>query len=188
MLQSNCDRCEKARLLWRIWLHGMPELVRYLRSPNPRIAAWLLRRFGARVGERTTFKGAVILDNVYQDRDSSGDLSHLEIGANCYVGEEVYFDLADRIVIGDNAVVSARVSLITHSDCNRSPMLATRHPRKTGPVCIGNGAWLGFGATVLCDVEIEANAVIGAGSVVTGPVGAGATYAGVPARPLQGSA
>lgn len=185
LLQNNCDRLEKLRLLCRVRLRGMQEVVRYLRSPNPRVTAWLLRRFGARVGDRTTFKGAVVLDNVYQDRDSAGDLSHLEIGSNCYIGEGVYFDLASRIAIGDNAVISGRVSFMTHADCNRSPAVSARFPRKSGPVVIGTGAWIGFGATVLCDITIGADAVVGAGSLVTRAVEAGTICTGIPARPVE---
>jgi acetyltransferase-like isoleucine patch superfamily enzyme len=185
LLRNNLDRWEKFRILCRVRRRGMEEIVRYLRSPNSRITAWLLCRFGACVGERTTFKGAVIIDNVYQDRDSAGDLSHLKIGVNCYIGEEVYFDLASQIVIGENAVISGHVSLVTHADCNRSPAVAARFPRKSGPVVVGSGAWIGFGATVLCGVEIGAEAVIGAGSLVTRSVVAGAVCAGTPARPVE---
>lgn len=184
ILQRSRDRWEKVTILWRVRVLGIRELVRYLRAPNPGITAWLLCRFGARVGDGTTFKGAIVLDNVNQDRNSTGDLSHLTIGTNCYIGDDVYFDLADRIIIGNNALVSGRVSLITHADCNRSPVLAPLHPRKTGPVYVGDGAWLGFGATVLCGVKIGANSLVGAGSVVTRPVEPGTTCAGVPARPI----
>lgn len=179
------DRLEKICLLARVFFGGPAELIRYLRAPNPRITPWLLRHFGATVGERTTFKGALILDNVFQDQHSAGDLRHLCIGDNCYIGEEVYFDLADRIQIGHNAVISGRVSILTHADCNRSPILAARHSRMTGPTILQDGVWIGFGATILAGLNVGSNALVAAGSVVVEPVPTVAKVGGVPARPLQ---
>jgi UDP-perosamine 4-acetyltransferase len=48
---------------------------------------------------------------------------------------------------------------------------------------IGARAFVGAGATVLPDITVGEGAVIGAGAVVTRDVPAGATVAGVPARP-----
>jgi len=66
---------------------GISYIVRYLRNPDPLISVKLLRAFGARIGERTTVKRTIYLDNVYRDKNSTGDFSHLKIGENCYVGD-----------------------------------------------------------------------------------------------------
>jgi maltose O-acetyltransferase len=50
------------------------------------------------------------------------------------------------------------------------------------PICIGAGTWLGGGAIVLPGVTIGENAVIGAGSVVTGDIPPGVLAVGNPAR------
>ena len=54
-----------------------------------------------------------------------------------------------------------------------------------GRVTIHTGAFIGLNATVLPDLIVEADAVVGAGAVVTKPVPAGEVVAGVPARPLR---
>ena len=54
------------------YFFGISFLVRYLRNPNPRLTVRLLRAFGARVGNRTTFKRSLILDNTYEDENSTG--------------------------------------------------------------------------------------------------------------------
>lgn len=51
-----------------------------------------------------------------------------------------------------------------------------------GGVSIASGVLVGAGAVILPDIAIGQNAIIGAGAVVTRAVGAGETWAGVPAR------
>jgi UDP-2-acetamido-3-amino-2,3-dideoxy-glucuronate N-acetyltransferase len=74
-----------------------------------------------------------------------------------------------------------------------------RFPRATNPdgqlqteadwKCVGTlvkrGASIGSGATLLCGITIGENAMIGAGSMVTKDVPAGATVAGNPARIMR---
>jgi acetyltransferase-like isoleucine patch superfamily enzyme len=53
------------------------------------------------------------------------------------------------------------------------------------PTIVKHGASIGSNATILCGVEIGVGATVGAGSVVTRDVPAGAVVAGNPARVLQ---
>ena len=50
---------------------------------------------------------------------------------------------------------------------------------------VKKGASIGSGATLLCGITIGERAVVGAGSVVTRDVAAGAVVAGNPARVLR---
>ena len=50
-----------------------------------------------------------------------------------------------------------------------------------GPIIIEDEVWLGYGVMVLSGVRIGRGAVVGAGSVVTKDVPAGAIAVGVPA-------
>jgi acetyltransferase-like isoleucine patch superfamily enzyme len=175
----NCDRAI-VLLLARIF--GIQYVVSYLRNPNPEISSSLLRFFGATIGLHTTIKRSLFVDNAYEDANSSGKLSHLEIGANCYIGDGVYFDLSNYIRIGDSAVISGRVSFVTHADCWRSSFLRARFPRRCAPVRIAPGAWIGFGAVILDGVTVGENAVVAAGSVVRNDVPPGEMWAGTPAK------
>jgi acetyltransferase-like isoleucine patch superfamily enzyme len=165
---------------------GTEAAVRYLRNPDPRLSARVLRKRGAQVGTRTRFKRSLFLDNTVESSDCAGDFRNLRIGANCYIGDMVYLDLAAPIEIADDAVVSGNVSIITHSDCNRSQSLAQLFPRKTAAVRLGRGCWIGASAVLLAGVEIGSRAVVAAGSVVTSNVPADTLYAGVPARRVRG--
>jgi acetyltransferase-like isoleucine patch superfamily enzyme len=54
-----------------------------------------------------------------------------------------------------------------------------------GGIVIGDDAWLGYGVIVLDGARIGRDAVIGAGSVVTGEIPNGAIAAGSPAKVLK---
>jgi acetyltransferase-like isoleucine patch superfamily enzyme len=161
---------------------GIDYMVRYLRNPNPRVTSRLIRAFGSQVGMGTTFKGRVFVDNVSGDRDATGDLANLKIGSNCYIGDGVFFDLANRITLGDNSVISGGVSFITHAECNRSPKLSQEFARFSAPINVGSGAWLGFQSTILAGVNIGENTAIGADSLVLKATEPNSVYVGVPAR------
>lgn len=164
---------------------GICWAIRYLRNPNPRVSEYVLRHFGAEIGAGTTFKRTLFFDNVYEDKNSSGDLSRLCVGKNCYIGDGVYFDLANRVVIHDNVIVAGRTSFITHTNCNRSKTLSELFPRQCQTVEVDHDVWIGFGATILAGVKIGAHCVVAAGAVVTGNLAGGAVYAGTPARLMR---
>ena len=174
-----------------VWIYslgkalGISYIVRYLRNPNPLITVKLLRGFGAKVGNKTTIKRSLFIDNAYEDRNSAGDFSFLEIKDNCYIGDVVYFDLSNQIIIEDNSVISGQVSFITHADCNRSPFLDKKFPRISKPIIVRKGAWIGFGTTIMSDVTIGENSVVAACSLVRQNIGNKTVAGGVPAENIR---
>jgi acetyltransferase-like isoleucine patch superfamily enzyme len=166
-------------------LLGISVVVRYLRNPNPSITQRLLNAFGATVGSDVTLKRSIFLDNVHGDANSTGDFSHLKIGNGCYIGDCIFFDLANEIVIADGAVLAGRVSLITHAECKRSAFLSQRFPRMCAPIVIEAGAWIGFGATILAGVTIGKNSVVGADALLMQDTDPHCVYVGSPARKVK---
>jgi acetyltransferase-like isoleucine patch superfamily enzyme len=163
-------------------IFGISAVVRYLRNPNPIITCRLLRKFGATIGDKTTFKRTIIIDNAFEDANSTGDFSHIQIGSNCYIGDMVYMDLSNKIIIENNVVVSGKVNFITHADCNRSPILNNLYPRKTNPITLKEGCWIGFGAIILDKVTVGNNSIVGAESLVNGDIESNSIYLGIPAK------
>lgn len=87
-----------------------------------------------------------------------------------------------HITIEDDAMIGAG-TLITDSDWHSlSADVIERHTKdgKTAPVTIGHNAFIGTRCIILKGVNIGANAVVGAGSVVTCDIPAGAIAAGNP--------
>jgi acetyltransferase-like isoleucine patch superfamily enzyme len=159
----------------------MTYVVSYLRNPNPTITNRLLRAFGATIGSKTTFKRGILIDNSYEDQASTGNLANLVVGDDCYIGDDVYFDLSNKIIIEDTAVISGRVSFITHADCNRSEFLNAAFPRRCAPIRVGRGAWLGFSCILLAGVEVGENVLVASSALLTTNAKSYCVYAGIPA-------
>ena len=88
------------------------------------------------------------------------------------------------ILIGDHTMIGPNC-VITDTDCHALWPAQTRHLEpgleRDADVIIGNHVWIGMQSLILKGVRIGDGAVIGAGSVVTHDVPAGAVVAGVPA-------
>jgi len=108
----------------------------------------------------------------------------LIIGSTCLVSIECYFDLADKIAIGDRVSIGPQTILITGSH-KTGPVFNRLGPPVTAPIHIGSGAWLGARCTVLPDVTIGDGAIVGAEAMVTKDVQPNALVAGIPAKIIR---
>lgn len=176
---------EFAFILLKGKLWGISLVVKYLRNPNPRITVKLLKSFGARIGKGSTVKRSVFIDNSFEDMNSTGDFSNIIIGRNCYIGDCVYFDLSNQIIIEDNCVISGKVSFLTHADCNRSEYLNGIFPRKSISIRIGTGAWIGFNSCLLPGVTVGENSVLAAYSLLRSSTENKTLNAGVPSLKIR---
>jgi len=106
----------------------------------------------------------------------------LEIGDGTFINSGVSISACASVKIGSRCQIGPRV-LIMDNDFHVAGDPLTR-PRSK-PVVLEDGVWVGAGAIILKGVHIGAGASIGAGSVVTRDVAAGAVVAGSPARPIS---
>lgn len=141
--------------------------------------AFILRSFGAAVGEGTVIHGPLIIHN------ADKDYANLRIGNNVHIGRSVFLDLTGTIDVEEGAVVSMNCALLTHQDVGNRPLQVV-YPRKVIPVRVCRSAYLGVGVTLLAGANIGEAAVVGAGAVVTRPVPGHHVVAGVPAKPIKG--
>ena len=165
--------------LQQLYKHIIIEGVNILfRTILPSAAASVcLRLFGAQIGKEAHIYTPLQLHNT--------KFSNLTVGDQCHIGRDVFLDLSDRIEIGDQVTISMRSSLLTHIDVGRSPLKEIGFPEMSSPIRIGNGVYIGAGATLLHGVEIGENAVIAAGALVKENVPAGAVVVGVPGRVVK---
>ena len=115
---------------------------------------------------------------------------HCDYGSNVVVGARSFMNWGTMIydcapvTIGDDVLLAAGVQLIaaTHGLDAAERRAGWEYAR---PVTIEDGAWLGAGVLVLPGVTIGAEAVVGAGAVVTKDVAARTVVAGNPARVIR---
>jgi len=105
-----------------------------------------------------------------------------QIGNHVWIGPHSYFDarnlvLEDYVGWGPGAKVLGSTHTAIPIDV---PIIATE--LRIEPVVIGYGADIGTNATVLPGVRIGAQAIVGAGAVVTGSIAEYTVAAGVPAK------
>ena len=103
---------------------------------------------------------------------------------NVLISQELFiFDAGrtDLLIIEECVGIGPRVTIVLHSDPYPSPLYKL-YPKKTLPVTIKKGVWIGAGAIILPGVTIGEYAVIGAGATVTKDVPAYTVVVGVPAR------
>jgi acetyltransferase-like isoleucine patch superfamily enzyme len=106
----------------------------------------------------------------------------IEIGHGAYINRYTILDAHERISIGRDAMIGPHC-FITDADHGTAPGTSVKsQPMQSRPVIIEEEAWLGAHVTILPGVHIGRGAVIGAGSVVTRDVPAGAIAFGSPAR------
>ena len=87
---------------------------------------------------------------------------NLEIGDNCWIGEEVWFINHKKVTIGSNVCISQRSMICSGSHDFRSASLDYAHR----PIEIKDGAWVCLDAKVLPGVTIGECSVVSAGEVV----------------------
>ena len=140
----------------------------------------ILKHYGATIGENNHFKGSLNIDNPNL-LNTAYAFKNITIGKNCYIGKNVFFDLANEVLIDHDVIISAGVTIMTHSDVGNRGM-QKYYKRVSAPVTIGKGTWVGVNVTILAGVVIGEYCVIAAGSVVKDNIKSYSMVAGVPAK------
>ena len=108
------------------------------------------------------------------------------IGRNCKISSHTF--VCEGVTIEDNVFVGHGVMFINDSYPRATTpggKLQTERDWTVEPTLVREGASIGSGATILANLTIGKNALIGAGSVVTRDVPANAVVAGCPARLMR---
>lgn len=145
----------------------------------PPLRVLVLRACGARIGPGTVLHRCTFVN---ADR---GGFSALSIGRDCFVGDEVLFDLAAPVVLEDQVTLAARAMVLTHLNVGYADHpLQARFPPRTAGVTIRAGSFLGAGAVVLSGVTIGPEAFVAAASLVNRDVGPQEVAGGVPVKSI----
>ncbi len=141
-----------------------------------------------RVGENVKiFKFVNIYGCQIGDNTKIGSFVEIQkgviIGKNCKISSHTF--VCEGVKIGNGVFVGHNVSFINDmypKAANEDGSLQTEADWTVVETIIEDGVSIGTGATILGGIKIGKNALVGAGSVVTKDVPAGATVMGNPAK------
>jgi len=108
------------------------------------------------------------------------------VGRNCKISSHSF--ICEGVTIEDNVFIGHGVTFINDAYPRATTpegALQTEKDWKVEPTLVKKGASIGSGATILSNLVIGENALIGAGSVVTNDVPDNAIVTGNPARLLR---
>ena len=157
-----------ARLMW-----GITYVLLYRPTPRPMHAwrAFLLRRFGAKLGPKCHFyaKGRVWApwNLICEDRVSLGD------DAELYNPSPMYF--GSHAIVSQGAYVCGATHLYNEPDFTLVSM----------PMRFGAYSWVCARAIVSPGVNLGDGAILGLGSIATRDLDPFGVYAGVPAKKVR---
>jgi putative colanic acid biosynthesis acetyltransferase WcaF len=156
------------RLLW-FYVNAL-----FLKSsllPSSGFRVFLLRLFGAKIGEGVTIKPGVNVKYPW----------HLSIGNHTWIGENVWIDCLVPITIGSNVCLSQGAILLTGSHDYKK----TAFNLLTAGMTLEDGVWIGAGAMVNLGVTVASHAVLTSGSVATKNLEPYTIYQGNPAVKIR---
>lgn len=135
--------------------------------PNSSLKATILRRFGARVGQRVVIKPRVRIKYPWL----------LTLGDDVWLGEDVWIDNLAEVTIGNDVCISQGAYLLTGNHDYKDPRFTLR----LGAIRIHDGAWIGARVTVCPGVAVAVGSVVTVGSILQANTVANTIYRGNPA-------
>ena len=110
-------------------------------------------------------------------------------GENSTISSRIVPIYPELIWIGNNVRLAAKVSLVPHDMIhamlnNMGGGTTRQFKENIGCIRIEDNVFVGTNTTILADVHIGRNVIVGAGSLVNKDLKGGYVYAGVPAKPI----
>ena len=132
------------------------------------LKARLLRLFGAQIGNNVVIKSKVRIKNPWR----------LIIGDNSWIGEDVWIDNLENVVLGNNVCLSQGAMLLTGNHDYNACDFAYRLEN----ISIADGVWIGAQAVVCPGTICESHSILTVNSVASKRMDEWGIYSGNPAR------
>lgn len=114
----------------------------------------------------------------------------ITIGNDTSIGEDSHITVINKITIGNNVLMGKKITITDNSHGKIESNLLDLSPiarplYSKGPVIIEDGVWIGDKVTILANVRIGKNSIIGANALITKDVPQNCVVGGVPARIIK---
>jgi putative colanic acid biosynthesis acetyltransferase WcaF len=159
------------KIKWALW--HITSSVFFINPlfPFSAFKVFLLRLFGARIGNGVVFKPRVAIKFPW----------FLEIGNNVWIGEAVWIENMGKVKIGNNCCVSQGAMLLTGNHNFKK----TNFDLMIGDITLEDGVWIGAHAVVCPGVLCKSHAVLSVNSVATETLEPYSVYKGNPAVKIR---
>jgi putative colanic acid biosynthesis acetyltransferase WcaF len=135
--------------------------------PFSGLKIWLLRLFGAKVGCGVIIKPGVNIKYPWK----------LVIGDYSWIGEDVWIDNLEEVIIGSNICISQGAMLLTGNHNYKSEAFELI----INPITLEEGVWIGAQAVVCPGVSCGSHSILTVGSVACKNLEPYSIYQGNPA-------
>ena len=139
--------------------------------PINTLKVFVLKLFGAKVGENCVIKPGVNIKYPWK----------LKLGNYVWIGEKVWIDNLDEVIIEDNCCVSQGALLLSGNHNYKS----TRFDLIIKPIVLKEGVWIGAKSIVFQGVVCESHSVLALGSSLSSNMEPYSIYRGNPAVKIK---
>jgi len=150
-----------------IWYFTNMFIFKTMLPISSNIKVKILRLFGAIVGSSVVIKPNVSIKYPW----------FLEIGDNCWIGEDVWIDNLAQVKLGKDVCLSQGAYLLTGSHDYKKEAFDLI----LGEIILEDGVWIGAKAIVCPNVVCHSHSVLAVGSVATKDLEEFGVYQGNPA-------
>ena len=140
-------------------------------NPFNQLKIQLLRLFGAKIGKGVVIKPGVNIKYPWR----------LLIGDYTWIGENVWIDNLDDVVIGSNCSISQGAMLL----CGNHNYKKEAFDLITKQIVLEEGVWVGTQSVICPGVTLKSHAILSVGSVATTDLDAYSIYQGNPAVKIR---
>ncbi len=162
---------------WRNVFLGFDVANQFLYRVDKHSIQLILKKYGATIGEDCDIETGLVFHNC-------NNYSNLIVGNNCHIGKNCFFDLRDKVIIGNNNTISMQSTFITHIDMGKSD-LSRIFPMEQSEITIHNNCYIGAGSTILKGVNLNNNCMVAAKSLVHRDVPSNTVVGGIPVKEIK---
>ena len=139
--------------------------------PLSGLKVWLLKLFGAKVGRSVVIKPGVNIKYPWK----------LVIGDYSWIGEDVWIDNLDQVIIGSNVCISQGAMLL----CGNHNYKKTTFDLMVNEIILEEGVWIGAKSVVCSGVTCKTHAILSVGSIANIDLEPYTIYQGNPAKKIR---